>query len=382
MLVKNFSKVTQIFGRLRYVRSPYDFSIGIQQNYRMRSEGLRSLCILHPKEQQRQRQRSSNSSSSSRLLFTAAFSFNFLLGGSDEKDEEDTPEAKLINTIKRSILCIQNEQYDKAEQMLHLALRMAQDMQSFKGITYVYDLMANLAMEREQFRKAEKLFVDVMKRLMADGHSEDSPKILHISSKIAHMSQLQGELEKSFQGFTWTLQRLGKLVQSMPEDNDILELYGLTKNWFGQLLMKQGKYDEARKLFKEALDILIGVYGTLNDASVTILNNISVAYVNVIYPFYINMLSIKFIYFCQLEQYAEAKETLLQALAVAKDLKDAAQEGIIQANLGLVFLREGLLKEAEKFCKLAWKTGKKQENADAIEQAEYCLNEIKSSMKN
>jgi len=44
-------------------------------------------------------------------------------------------------------------------------------------------------------------------------------------------------------------------------------------------------------------------------------------------------------------------------------------------------LREGLLKEAENFCKLAWKTGKRHENADAIEQAEYCLNEIKSSMK-
>jgi len=47
------------------------------------------------------------------------------------------------------------------------------------------------------------------------------------------------------------------------------------------LLIKQGKYEEAKNLFKEALDILLGVYGTLNDASVTILNNISVAYVNV-----------------------------------------------------------------------------------------------------
>ncbi|KAH8395709.1 hypothetical protein KR222_010266, partial [Zaprionus bogoriensis] len=291
--------------------------------------------------------------------FSVAFSFNFF--GPKDADTEDTPEAKLINTIKRSILCIQNEQYDKAEQMLHLSLRMAQDLQSSHGITYVYDLMANLAMEREQFKKAEKIFVDVMKRLMTDGHTEDSPKILHISSKIAHMSQLQGELEKSFQGFTWTLQRLAKLVASMPEDNDVLELYGLTKNWFGQLLMKQGKYDEAKNLFKEALEILIGVYGTLNDASVAILNNISVAYVN-------------------LEKYNEAKETLLHALSVAKELKDSTQEGVIQANLGLVYLREGLLKEAEKFCKLAWKLGKSQENADAIEQAEYCLNEIKSSL--
>jgi len=47
--------------------------------------------------------------------------------------------------------------------------------------------------------------------------------------------------------------------------------------------MKQGKYLEAKNLFKEAFDTLIDVYGAVNDASVTILNNISVAYVNVGY---------------------------------------------------------------------------------------------------
>lgn len=240
MIVKNFSKLTQILARLRYVRAANtnDYSNRVQNNWKVNSEGSRSLYSVHRRQQQQEeeyRQRSSSRSSPlphPSLLFTAAFSFNFLGGGNNDKDQEETPETKLVNTIKRSIICIQNDQYDKAEQMLHLALRMAQDMQSPKGITYVFDLMANLAMEREQFKKAEKLFVDVMRRLMSDGHTEDSPKILHISSKIAHMSQLQGELEKSFQGFTWTLDRLAKLVKSTPEDTDILELYGLTKNWY------------------------------------------------------------------------------------------------------------------------------------------------------
>lgn len=143
--------------------------------------------------------------------------------------------------------------------------------------------------------------------------------------------------------------------------------------------MKQGKYNEAKNLFTEALDILAGVYGNLNEASVTILNNISVAYVNVSIAMFLVFTKLLIILF-QLEKYSEAKDTLLKALEIAKGLNDAAQEGVIQANLGLVYLREGLLKEAEKFCKLAWKLGKSQRNADAIEQAEYCLNEIKSSL--
>lgn len=79
--------------------------------------------------------------------------------------------------IKRSILCIQREQYDKAEQMLHLALRMAQDMQDKDGVTFIFDVMANLAMETEQYKKAKKLFVTVMQRLLADGCAQDDIKV-------------------------------------------------------------------------------------------------------------------------------------------------------------------------------------------------------------
>lgn len=56
-------------------------------------------------------------------------------------------------------------------------------------------------------------------------------QILHISSKIAHMAQLQGELEKALQGFTWTLKKIEENIKKMPEDKDIQELFGLTKNW-------------------------------------------------------------------------------------------------------------------------------------------------------
>ena len=52
------------------------------------------------------------------------FSFAFF------KKDTETPEEKLVNTIKRSILSIGKFEYDKAEQILHLALRMAQDMQN------------------------------------------------------------------------------------------------------------------------------------------------------------------------------------------------------------------------------------------------------------
>lgn len=80
---------------------------------------------------------------------------------------------------------LQREQYDKAEQILHVALKMAQDLQDEDGITYVYDVLANLAFQTRQFGKAKKLFTSVLQRLIANGEPEDSNKVVDISLKIA-----------------------------------------------------------------------------------------------------------------------------------------------------------------------------------------------------
>lgn len=55
--------------------------------------------------------------------------------------------------------------------------------------------------------------------------------MLHISSKIAHMETLQGNFEKAEQGFQWTLSQIEKQIERLKNDSDLLELYGLTKDW-------------------------------------------------------------------------------------------------------------------------------------------------------
>ncbi|XP_055371167.1 tetratricopeptide repeat protein 19 homolog, mitochondrial [Condylostylus longicornis] len=279
-----------------------------------------------------------------------------------KSEEEESPEHHLITTIKRSILCIQRQEYNKAEQMLHLALKIAQEMQHKDGITYVYDVMANLAMEQEQFEKAEKLFTEVMRRLLGDGYKEDDNKILHISSKIAHMSQLKGQLEKAKQGFIWTIEKIEQKLKSLPNDNDLLELYGLTKNWYAQLLMQTEKFAEAKTMFIQAYDILTNEYGKFNEEALMILNNLSVACIN-------------------LNDHIEAKKYLEEALELAKNLPEIVEVGVLKANLGLLYLKEGLVESAKEICSTAYRYGHKIKDKRVIEQAEYCLDQIQASLK-
>lgn len=92
-------------------------------------------------------------------------------------EDETTPEGKLKTTLKRTILAIRKKEFDKAEQMAHLALRMAQDIKHYDGITLCYDVMANLAFDREQYQKAEKLFESVLQRLLQKGVPQDDIQV-------------------------------------------------------------------------------------------------------------------------------------------------------------------------------------------------------------
>lgn len=98
-----------------------------------------------------------------------------------EKDDEEK-ESELIMTLKRAVLCTQREQYEKAEQMLHLALRLAQQQQNQQGVIYCYDLMANLAFDTFQLDKAEKLFVSVLQLLLGGGLDQNDLKVYSLIS--------------------------------------------------------------------------------------------------------------------------------------------------------------------------------------------------------
>lgn len=196
-------------------------------------------------------------------------------------------EGRLIMCLKRSVLCVQRQQYDKAEQMLHLALRMAQDLQHRDGITYCYDVMANLALERDQLRKAHSLFVVVMQRLLQAGYATDDMKMLHISTKLAQVAAREGDAAKAELGFKWVLEQVdGRLKKLQAADGDgdgatLRELRGMTQDYYAQLLMRVGRYAEARRLFAAALEAYKTVHGEEDVDVVMLLNNLAVVCTNV-----------------------------------------------------------------------------------------------------
>lgn len=220
--------------------------------------------------------------------------------------------------------------------------------------------MANLAYEIGQLQKSEKLFVTVMQRLMENEKApEDDIRILHISSKVAHIAYQQENLEKAMLGYEFVLEKIRK--RDYLNEQNYHELYGIVKNLIGQAYIALKKFPDAKAAFLEAQQIFKKYKDEATEDYMILLNNLSCTC-------------------AELKEYDSASYHLKEAIEIAKkiEIDDVSPYHI---NLGMLFLKEKLLEKAKSSCNLGWKLAKQYENKEATDAAERCLDEIKKATK-
>lgn len=251
------------------------------------------------------------------------------------------------------------EEYQKAEQQFHIALNMAQTVKHQLAETYIFDLMGNLAYESNQLEKAEKIFVNVMQRLMQfEKAAEDDPRLLHISTKIAHISYLKNDFEKALLGFGYVLEKIEK--RDYMKDENLLELWGLAKNFLGQVLISTRDFEKARLALLDAQKTFIRFKEEVSEDGMILLNNLSVCH-------------------AELKEFDKAEKYLQQAIEIAKELK-LEDVSPYQINLGMLYFKQKLIEKAQASCKAAWLLAIKYDNKEAIGGAERCLDQVKKAL--
>ncbi|KOC70529.1 Tetratricopeptide repeat protein 19-like protein, mitochondrial [Habropoda laboriosa] len=243
--------------------------------------------------------------------------------------------------------------------MLHIALRQAQTLQHYDGITYVYDVMANLAYDLNDFKKAEKLFISVLKRLIAKGIPEDDLAVIHISIKIADIYDKIGNVEKAENGYKFCLENLQNHLAKDSENQDVLQLLGLNLEKYASMLFSRAQYTDALKYFIQAYDVSIKVNGEDSEQTVVLLNDLGSA----------NYM---------LQKYDKAIEYLTKAAELGKKFPDMIDLGFIHVNLGNTLIEKGLYEEAKNNCSEGERLAKDGNNEESMIEAKKCLEKIKS----
>ncbi|XP_044751508.1 tetratricopeptide repeat protein 19 homolog, mitochondrial-like [Coccinella septempunctata] len=274
--------------------------------------------------------------------------------------EDEGKESELIMTLKRAVLCMKREQYNTAEQLLHIALKIAQEQQNEQGIVYCFDLMANLAFDQQILDKAEKLFVTVLQILLSKGTKQDDLKVIHISLKLARIAQLRADLEKAELGYEWCLE---KIKNQRNDDLDTEILSGVIQDWYAQFLLDKGDNQKALFYLKEAYRVCEKTMGANNEKSMLLLNDLGITSFRA-------------------GDIANAEIFLNEGIKIGQKVDDQTHVGVLHANLGLVLLHKGIVEKAKTLCKEAWSLGKKNMNNETMEQANYCFEQIKMNLGN
>ncbi|CAB4055482.1 TTC19 [Lepeophtheirus salmonis] len=251
--------------------------------------------------------------------------------------ENDSPQDRLVDTIKLGILNIQRDELEKAEMILHMALKMAHDISDTNGVVYINDLLANMAFEKGDYLKAEKLFSDVIQRLL--GPPKNTPlqdnSIVEISLKLAQIYAVKKEDKKAEEGFSFCMRSMKKKVKDNQDiDEDSLILWG----------MCQDKYGDA---YKAAVSLL----GEKHTQSLNILNSLGSTH-------------------SLLGNYSEASEYFKKAITLNED-SEYVQRYLV--NLGMSYIQTGLKTDALKACKKGIEISRERKDSETETEASECI---------
>ena len=254
---------------------------------------------------------------------------------------------------------MQKGEPEKAERLLHISLRMAQEQANIPAITYIYDLMANIAFEQRNFSKAERLLGELLRRLSAD--ATDSNAFIEVSLKLASLFASSGDAERAEAGFEFCIDTQQRKIAAAggeaAVDADTLGLWGMSVDWYARFLRSRGQYTRARQLTAQALAACVRVSGERGEQSVVLLSDLGT----------LDLLC---------GDAEDAAEKLERAVRLAEELA-LPELAAIQVNLGMCRLQQGMKREAQRSCGAARRLAVRNGDTEAQEMADECLKKVK-----
>jgi len=274
--------------------------------------------------------------------------------GSKNEDVEEEASPELLNTIRLGILAVQEGQYAKGETILHAALTIAQNLNHSHGITYVYTLLAALAFQQKDFIKAEKLYKQVIQRMINKGMDEKDNAIIEMSLKLALIYGTWKDHEKANAGFKYCIEAQEKKMKSQSDTSeDTHALWGMSRDWYAQYLLDNGRHQEAFSQFQEAFLTSCELFGDTHPQTLVVLNSLGTV--------------------CSMMgDDLKAVSYFNKAIALGKS-SSSENLSTFLVNLGMAKIKLGLKADANAACQEALLIGRRNNLSDVCAEAEECI---------
>lgn len=300
-----------------------------------------------------------------KLLGFLAFSL-FTKSAELEEEEKKDKEDDIILLLKRAKLSVMRGELVAADQILHLAIRLAHQSHNTQAIIYTYDMMANVAFLRGQLSNAEKLFKAAMSFLLAHGAKEDDNAVIEMSLKLASIYAAQNQHQLAIHGFQFCTETLEEKIQkqkdlseeamSAKEKANTRLLLGLCLDSYARYLLTTRQLDQALSSYQRALQLSREVQGDAHPQTIVLMSDMATV---------LDMQG----------RHDDAYGHVKRALELARETDHPDQHTIL-CNLAGILMHQGHLVEAGRLYKEALKLAESKGDGEVVEQIKKGLQEL------
>uniref|UniRef100_A0A3B1IEX9 Tetratricopeptide repeat domain 19 n=2 Tax=Astyanax mexicanus TaxID=7994 RepID=A0A3B1IEX9_ASTMX len=290
-----------------------------------------------------------------------------IFGSTDERTEAQKTEDEIILLLKKAKYSMMTGELEAANVFLHKAVRLAHQSHNNDAIIYTYSLMANLAFIRGQLDNAEKLFKAAMSFLLSGGTPQDDNAVIEMSLKLASIYATQNKNELAEHGFQFCTESLEAKIEkhkelppdalSEEERKDTRLLLGLTLDARARYLAASHRLAGACRDYRLALQICQEEQGESHPQTLVLMSDLATV----------------------LDLQGKHDEALAQ-VQKAVDLGQAAghpEQHILLGNMAGILMHKGAFEESVKLYKEALTLAQAAGDAEAVEQIEEGLKELK-----
>uniref|UniRef100_A0A8C3E3C4 Tetratricopeptide repeat protein 19, mitochondrial n=1 Tax=Corvus moneduloides TaxID=1196302 RepID=A0A8C3E3C4_CORMO len=262
-------------------------------------------------------------------------------------------------TKRRTLSAVKGE-LAQAEQLLHQALRRAQQEENRQAVIYTYSMVSSGA------------WAQLGVQLEGEGEAaEDDNAILEMSLKLASIYAAQNQHKLAVAGYQFCILTLEEKIakeKDLPEDVLSAEekantrlLLGMSLDSYARYLLNISELPAAQKMYEKALQISNDVQGETHPQSVVLMNDLA------------TVLDAQ-------GHYEEALTYVRRAAELARDTQHP-EEHMVLNNLAAILMHKEDFLQAKQVYKEALKQAKQKGDAASVQHIQEELAELAKRRK-
>lgn len=298
-----------------------------------------------------------------------------------KKEEELSENAQIRQIVSKGIVAKQNGNTAGASQAFHEALNKSTDFLNEKKITsnehlnhrvFIYDQIANMAMEFGDLQTAEAVFKDTMKLALQLGMAENDNAMIEMSLKLSTIYLYTGRIDLGVLGLKHCITEQETKLKEKPaaasdskpvntteikeEEDNTRVLLGKALKHLANYHLQKRDFTKAESLMQKSLEISRSILGDKHDNTFVIMNDIATCLI-------------------MQEEYGKAESLLHEGIKLSGKAKSLMQSALL-SNLGALYIRTKKFDKAKSACERGLKVAEKGNDAFLKKPCQACLSRL------